>query len=134
MSPDRDSLPDRRERTAENAPWEVNQIGGVALSLWMTGANATDCKIVARMAEDIRALRLGFCDEAYILMVQALDVKALPKGRKRVLTEQAIRMAKVGLSLGRPRSNDRGTESRAADVLGRLESPLTSDEEGRRDA
>lgn len=113
-----DALPDHSARTTENAPWEINQIGGVALSLWMTGANVTDCEIVARMDEEIRALRLGFCDEAHILAVQALDVKALPKGRKRVLTEQAVRMAKVGLGLGRPRSSDRGTERRAATVLG----------------
>lgn len=123
-------MTDHRERTAENAPWEVNQIGGVALSLWMTGANATDCKIVARMAEDIRALRLGFCDEAHILSVQALDVKAIPKGRKRILTDQAVRMARVGLGLGRPRSSDRGTEHRAAEVLGQFESRPSSDEGG----
>jgi hypothetical protein len=60
-----------------------------------------------REAERLRAenamLRAAFCDEAYILMVQALDVKALGKGRRRILTEQALRMARVGLGEGYPR-------------------------------
>jgi hypothetical protein len=49
-------------------------------------------------------LRAAFCDEAYILTVQALDVKALAKGRRKILTEQALRMARVGLGEGSPRS------------------------------
>lgn len=70
-----------------------------------------------RLRAENERLRHGYCDEAYILMVQALDVKALAKGRRRILTEQAVRMAKVGLSKGWPRYQMRDVERRAEDVL-----------------
>lgn len=62
---------------------------------------------------DVVRLRDGFCDEAYILTVQALDVKALGKGRRRILTEQARRMASVGLEREWPRPNGGSLNSRA---------------------
>lgn len=77
---------------------------------------------VERLRQENQRLRDGFCDEAYILMVQALDVKALGKGRRRILTEQAIRMAKVGLSQGWPRYGGRRERLHelAMDVLNQL--------------
>lgn len=37
------------ERTLENAPELVREVGGVSLSLWLTGAGETDVATVARM-------------------------------------------------------------------------------------
>lgn len=71
-------------------------------------ASETDVDYIrADLAERLRAeneiLRQAFGDEAYILMVQALEVKALGKGRRRILTEQALRMARVCLGEDYPR-------------------------------
>jgi hypothetical protein len=68
-------------------------------------------------------LRLAFCDEAYIVAVQTLDVKALGKGRREILTTQAIRMLRVGLNEGLPRysrSTDIGLVRRAREKLAEL--------------
>lgn len=87
--------------------------------------------MLIRAEAEIERLREGYCSEAYIVMVQTQDVKALGKGRKRILAEQARRMASVGLGQGTPRSagsRDRGREL-AEDVLARLPDPDALDEE-----
>jgi hypothetical protein len=37
-------------RSEHNAPPAIRERGGVAMSLWMTGANETDCIIVAGLS------------------------------------------------------------------------------------
>lgn len=41
--------PSTEERTRENAPKIIYDQGGLALSLWMTGTNETDCVSTARL-------------------------------------------------------------------------------------
>lgn len=91
----------------------------------MTTATAEMFLKRAEKAEAENAmLRLAFCDEAYIVAVQTLDVKALGKGRREILIAQAIRMLKVGLNEGLPRSSrheDAGIVRRAREKLVELE-------------
>ena len=39
------------ERTRDNAPAEVRDSGGLALSLWLTGAGETDCVLTAKLSK-----------------------------------------------------------------------------------
>lgn len=41
----------RMGRTEKTAPPEVQERGGVAMSLWMAGANRSDCVIVAYLSK-----------------------------------------------------------------------------------
>jgi hypothetical protein len=80
---------------------------------------------VERLRAENEMLRLAFCDEAYIVAVQTLDVKALGKGRRRILAQQALRMARVGLSEGLPRysrNTDDGLRRRARELVAELAS------------
>jgi hypothetical protein len=38
------------QRTPDNAPPEVKERGGVAMSLWLTGGSVSDCVIVTYMS------------------------------------------------------------------------------------
>jgi hypothetical protein len=77
---------------------------------------------IRALEQEVTMLRLAFCDEAYILAVQTLDVKALGKGRRRILHAQAVRMLKVGLNEGLPRPAwDTRLTSRAREKLAELE-------------
>lgn len=46
-------------RTRENAPPEVRNRGGVALSLWKMGASETDCIIVAGLSLRMEGLQIA---------------------------------------------------------------------------
>jgi hypothetical protein len=46
-------LIERDERSYDNAPLEVQRQGGLAMSLWMTGANATDVGHVVRLERQL---------------------------------------------------------------------------------
>lgn len=105
----------------EDARWWLRELGGPlpeASPLF---------KALCQVVRENDRLREGYCSEAYILMVQALDVKALGKGRRRILTEQALRMAAVGLRRGAPRAPGVSAVRLAEDVLAQL--APTSDEE-----
>lgn len=58
---------------------------------------------VEDLVAENRALREGYASEARIVLAQALDVKALGQGRRRILVEQVKRMAHVALGQEPPR-------------------------------
>jgi hypothetical protein len=54
--------PGSAERTLDNAPADVRRRGGVALSLWMTGAGETDIHIVTERLDACDRYRRGLRD------------------------------------------------------------------------
>lgn len=65
-------------RVVEGAPDALRNCGGIALSLWLSGANETDCLTVARLdaerqmlADELRDLRSVNPDLARLVAVEA---------------------------------------------------------------
>jgi hypothetical protein len=57
-------------RTLDNAPAQVKERGGVALSMWLSGVGATDCRIVAGLSRNVEQCRAAL-EEARALLETA---------------------------------------------------------------